>query len=109
MKLPYAPKKVFHKHGGRVLEITAIGHALDKARDGHSRDYWHYFGRVKWNDGTGGQRQLEIAPWALCADCPEGQAEINELSALMNEYLAANGTWSDKGPHRGWYAHRKKK
>lgn len=36
MKLPYAPAKVFHKQGERALEITDIGHGIDKARDDHS-------------------------------------------------------------------------
>lgn len=102
MKLPTTLTKTFHKHGGRIVSIENIGHAIDKPADGRSRDTWFFVGDVEWDDGTKSQ-SAEIAPYCLAAD---DQSEVHELLALMNDYLAANGEWFDSGKHQGWYAHR---
>lgn len=110
MKLPYTPANILHRHGGRVLEITGIGHKIDRPQMGYSRDYWFYLGRVAWDDGSGDQKKIrQIEPFSLCASSPEGFAEINAVSDLMMEYLGEHGEWCDsKSKHEGWYAHNRK-
>lgn len=112
MNFPHEPMFTFHKHGGKIIRITGLGHGTDKPAGGRSRDFWHFFGDVQWYDGTKSEG-VEIAPWALCYDSDneaQGRAEIDWLLGAMNEYLAANGDWC--GPetkHQGWYARRPKK
>lgn len=110
MQLPYTPKNILHRHGGRVLEITGIQHQKDKPRGGYSRDYWEWRGRVRWEDGSGDtSKETHIDPRCLVTDSPEGHAEINELGGLLMDYLREHGEWFDDGKHKGWYAHRKER
>ena len=109
MQFPFEPKAVEHKHGGKIVRITGIGHGTEKPRDGMSRDYWHFYGDVRFADAGKVSAGLEIAPWALCQDSEEGRAEIVLLMAAMNEYLAEHGQWCDsKSKHEGWYANERK-
>ena len=109
MELPYKPKSVFHRMGGKVVEITSIGHRTEKPEDGRSRDYWFFTGSVLWDDAEAQRDHTMIEMGSVCADTPEGHAEINGLADLMMEYLNTHGVWCDKGPHEGWYAHREKR
>lgn len=110
MQLPYKPKNVMHRNGGKILEVTEIRIQLEKPTEGNSRDCWYFMGRVQWNDGSGQADKLHpIDMYSLCADDQAGQAEITELGAVMMAYLKEHGVWNDKGPHRGWYAHRTEK
>ena len=108
MKLPYTPKAVFNKMGGQIVELTGIKHVLDRPQYGHSRDYWVWLGKVRWDDGKVSTGTIDCG--ALCAETKEGHDEINDLSGLMVEYLNKHGQWCDsKSGHEGWYAHRKAK
>jgi|SRR3974390_12917 len=102
MEFPFEPKDMSHKHGGRITKITGIGHVCDKPMAGHSRDNWHFFGDVDWQDGSKSVG-LEIAPWAVCSD-HEHHAEVVELMELLNQYLHEHGKWYRHGKHKGWYA-----
>lgn len=106
MQFPFKPTAVFHKHGGRILEVTGIAHQVEKPRNGYSQDAWWFVGRVEWSDGSGSPDKLHpIDAPMLCADTPEGHAEINAMGDLMMAYLREHGEWRDAKP-RGWYAHR---
>jgi len=110
MELPFKPAHVLHNHGGKVVEITGIGHKTDKPQSGYSRDYWFFIGRVQWDDTgkIGDSGHIDIG-W-LCHDSPEGFEEIKGLAALMTDYLNKHGEWCDgKSKHEGWYAHRKER
>ena len=109
MQFPYTPKAVFNKMGGRIMEITGVGHKTDKPQDGYSRDYWFYIGRVKWDDTGKTGAEGHIEPGAMCADTQEGFDEINTLSEALMAYLRERGEWfrAGKSKHEGWYAHRK--
>lgn len=108
MKLPVELKHTMHKHGGRIVRITAIGHEANKPQDGYSRDGWWFVGDVDWFDGTKSDG-IEIAPWAACYD--EGnRTEVDALGDLLMEYLLANGDWyGPKSGHQGWYANERPK
>jgi len=85
-----------HKHGGRITEITAIEHDTE-----NKRAFWHFRGNVKWNDGSE-SKGLEISPIALCYDHDDqaAAAECNAAMERLNDYLARNGEWSERGS--GW-------
>jgi hypothetical protein len=109
MQLPYKPTNVFHRHGGKITEVTEIRHQTEKPSDGYSRDAWYFMGRVQWDDGSGSDDRLHpIDPPMLCSDTPEGHAEISALGDVMMKYLSGHGEWSKSKPHQGWYAHDRK-
>lgn len=104
---PFAPQHLQHKHGGRITRLEKIAHECYPPEDGRSRDTWFFIGDVQWRDG-GSSKGLEIAPWALCADMDnaDAQAEINGVLAALSDYLRQHGKWShDSKTRSGWYAH----
>ncbi len=88
------PKHLFHKMGGRIVEIHGVGHrTLEKV------PYWFFLCDVKWDD-TGKTREgIEVLPDRLCADqsIPEATAELDEAMKALNEHLRTHGKWLDKG------------
>ena len=109
MQLPYRPTNVFHRHGGKIVEVVEIRIQKEKPSGGYSRDAWYFMGRVKWNDGSGSDDKLcPIDMPMLCTDTPYGHVEINGLSDLMMAYLNEHGEWRKSKP-QGWYAHRETK
>jgi hypothetical protein len=107
MKLPYKPTAVYHRHGGKILEVTEIRHQTEKPSGGYSRDAWYFMGRVRWDGSGTGDKLRPIDMPMLCSDTPEGQDEIRGLSDLMMAYLREHGEWFETNPHKGWYAHRR--
>lgn len=108
MKLDLDLRHVCHRHGGRITHIDRIEHLVDRPKDGHSRDSWHFVGNVTWDDGSQ-STGLQIAPWALvyADDSAESRTEVDGLLRKLTEYLAEHGQWCESGSHRGWYAHRR--
>lgn len=96
----------FHKHGGQITRITAIEHRAHPPQHGHSSDEWFFVGDVTWDDGTKSEG-LEIAPYGLCCRDESQRQEVDGLIEALNKYLSENGTWSEKGKHRGWYANKR--
>jgi len=81
----------FHRHGGQVLELTAIAHGMS-----NGFPFWNYIGRVRWND-TDKVSELAISPVMLCADSDAGTAEIDRAYEALNDYLYRHGTWGNDG------------
>jgi hypothetical protein len=106
MHFPFEPSGIHHKHGGRITRIERVGHECAPAKEGRSQDIWFFVGDVEWSDG-GKSNGLEIAPYHVCwvDEQPEGEQQIRDLMAALNEYLQAHGEWCDrKSKHEGWYA-----
>lgn len=108
MKFPFKPTAVYNVHGGQIVEVTGVGHRIERPQGGYSRDYWFYTGTVKWDD-TGKTNEGYIDAGFLCADTQKGMDEIREMSEAMMAYLNANGAWSGEGKPDGWHAHDRKK
>ncbi len=105
MQFPFKPQHTFHKHGGKIILITGIGHEVERPQDGYSKDYWFYTGRMKWDDtGRVDVSDHRIYAHDLCADDKAGHDEINMISEAMMAYLNEHGEWYDSKPHQGWYA-----
>jgi hypothetical protein len=87
-----------HKHGGRITELTAIGHDTE---DGNA--FWFYRGNVDWPDG-GKSVDLEIAPWAVCYDHDDKAAdtEYDKVSEALATYLREQGAWTAKDLRPMW-------
>jgi hypothetical protein len=91
-------KYLEHKHGGRITEISAVGHDTYK-----KVAEWFYIGTVKWSDGTQ-SADLRIAPWAVCYDHanPEARFEYDHMSDVLNEHLREKGKWHERTPRGNW-------
>ena len=93
-------KHLLHKHGGRITAINSISHSTDR-----STAFWFYVGNVEWDDG-GKSDSLEIAPWAVCYDHDnkEADAEYGKLSDMLMDYLRRKGAWKErkKGSPSAW-------
>jgi hypothetical protein len=110
MELSIELKETFHKHGGRIYKITAIGHTVYPPKEGYSQDVWFYRGQVEWDDAPGKIYDHVIYPYHLCTNegSKVGWDEINKISELMMEYLNEHGTWNRNKPPNGWYATKRK-
>lgn len=106
MKYPMQLENIEHKSGGKITRVTGFEHVIDKPRDGHSTDTWHFIGDVDWSDGDK-SIGIELGPQVLCCDDPTHNPELTALYAAMNEHLAEHGEWSDDPKHEGWYAHKR--
>jgi hypothetical protein len=104
MEYPATLNNTSHKHGGKIVRITSIGHEAAPPKFGRSQDVWFFKGDVQWRDG-GTSRDTEIPPWALCYD--GDRSEVDALLADLNDYLLANGDWCDGTKHDGWYANER--
>lgn len=82
---------VTHKHGGKIVDVYSVGHETHKGVAD-----WFFLGKVEWSDGTVSEG-ARIAPWALCADQKnaDAQSEINALLEAMNSYLRKHGAWHE--------------
>lgn len=106
LTFPYTPTApLFHRFGGRILEVVGIGRTLGRMVEGRSGDSWHYLARVQWDDGSGDPREvMEVEPFKVCADSDAGIDECNALARTLTDYLNERGEWLSDG--RGWRAHR---
>lgn len=103
-------KYLRHRHGGRVIDISAIGHNTYKGVAS-----WFFVGHVKWQDGTESPR-CEIEPSALCCIAADGEPGLIECEAFhsgLNDYLREHGRWHDMKAHRdgrhySWTPHQPK-
>jgi hypothetical protein len=109
MQFPYTPTTCLqHKWGGIIKVVHGIQHQACKARDGRSLDGWWYDCDVLWHD-TGKTSRSPVDPYKLAAQDGGKNPDIQALSVALEAYLREHGEWFDKGPHEGWYAHRKAK
>jgi hypothetical protein len=108
MKLPYKPTNVFHRHGGKIAEVTRIKIQKERPSGGYSRDAWYFIGAVKWSDGSGSCDSHPIDPQCLCYEDEIGRAEVDALLGVMHSHLLEHGEWRESKP-QGWYATRKAK
>ena len=85
-----------HKFGGRITEISAIGH---ETLEGVAE--WFYIGRVEWSDGSI-SKTAHISPAHLCCeDTPEAKQEYRFVTSAMSDYLAECGTWHEPRKRNG--------
>lgn len=84
-------QKLQHKHGGRIVNISAVGHVL---RNGVAD--WFYVGDVEWSDG-GKSENTEIPPYAVCFDQndKDAQEEHSKIYRKLCDYLGEYGEWHD--------------
>src|ERR1700741_3296745 len=98
MKLSYLQ----HKHGGKIVEITAIAHSTYRRIA-----EWHFIGRCEWADGSHQRdpnKTYDIAPWALCWD-PENRDADAEGRHVLNQlanYLHDEGEYKFVGSRELW-------
>ena len=91
---------LLHKHGGRIVEVAAVGHHTD--HDGVP--YWYLKCAVEWDDGKGiSPRQYEIAPDRLAYDQTKHEANKEGSAVLdaLSKYLRERGRWLKKGKWKG--------
>lgn len=91
-----------HASGGKIIALTAIAHSTYK---GNAE--WHFIGRCEWDDGSHARRpehEYDIAPYSLRTPENGDQADIDKAMAAMNDYLARNGRWTERGK---WIPHKK--
>jgi len=84
-------KYLSHKHGGKIVSVTAIAHETYRRVAS-----WHYIGDVEWSDGSKSESTC-IAPWAVCFDQKDdnAQREYGLLSEKLARYLETYGKWHD--------------
>lgn len=86
------PKALFHKWGGRITAIVAVGHSTQRG----TLAEWFYVCHVEWSDKSGDPaKEVRVGPWALCTDTPEGEAEYRVASDALMAYLNDHGEWRE--------------
>ena len=85
-----------HRHGGRIVEITAAAHDTWKGIAS-----WHYIGKVQWEPNKP-SRVTEIEPWAVCYDTKidAAKSEYDAISSVLTQHLETRGHWHDSKHHR---------
>lgn len=104
ISLPYKPAALFHRHGGKIIEVLGIDHVCAAPRDGYSRDRWFYRCRVEWDDGSHKHgTTYEVEPVLMVYENDEGRREVCALDELLSAYLNQHGEWREVKP-KGWRA-----
>lgn len=81
---------LLHKHGGRIVVLTAIEHSTYKGVAD-----WEWRGVVQWDDGSV-SNAAHIAPWAVLSDgSQDGDDQARLMSERLVRYLERMGTWHD--------------
>lgn len=85
-----------HRHGGRILSLDSIKHERNGLRGRLAGYCWYFMGTIQWSDGSRSDAAT-IPPTMLCADKPEGNAELGHALHCLNQYLATRGAWEPCG------------
>ena len=91
------PTHLVHKYGGRITKVSGIGHATD----GGKIPFWFYVCDIAWQDSSP-QKEAKVEPILVCRETDD-VTEVNELAALLSNYLAEEGEWLEKPKHIGDY------
>jgi hypothetical protein len=91
-------KYLHHKHGGRITDISEVGHDTYKGVA-----EWFYVGTVEWSDGSKSMN-MRIAPYAVCYDHDviEARQEYDHVSDVLTEYLGTQGKWHERTTRGSW-------
>lgn len=94
-------KALMHRHGGRINEITGIGHETDASE---GRAYYYFTGNVEWLDGSKSEAH-HIEPFLIVLDeeqIGESEREYIRISDALADYLREKGEWQKRGDYRTW-------
>jgi hypothetical protein len=86
---------MYHKHGGKILKITAIEHETYRRVAN-----WWFIGDVQWSDAGRTQIGARIFPDQVQYDASDngtGRIEVLAVMEKLSDYLHNYGEWTARG------------